>query len=303
MSHTARLAALALTLAACSTPQHAAASPARSGPYSLELIDEAGRALPTFRHRGRTYVLGQHGQRYLLRIRNETGGRIEVVASVDGRDVVDGKPASVGKPGYLIDAWGQVVIDGFRLSTESVAAFRFSTVDQSYAARMGDARDVGVVGVAVFTERRPPPPPVYRPYPQPEPSWRDDEGYGEGGGASRGAPSASEAAPASPAPPSAADRSSGLAGNKSAERKERPGLGTGFGEEHDSRVVEVAFERSSATPAALVTLRYDDRQGLVALGIDVDGWRSASRDRWQRDSAQPFRHDGFSEPPPGWSGR
>jgi hypothetical protein len=277
-------------------PQRSAASPARSGPYTLELIDESGRTLPTFHHRGRTYVLGQHGQRYLLRIRNETGGRIEIVASVDGRDVVDGTPASTAKPGYLVDPYGQVVIDGFRLSTESVAAFRFSTVDRSYAARMGDARDVGVIGVAVFTEAHPP---VARPYPYPQP-WRDDDevgGYEDRGaeGASRGAPATADAAPA-PAKPSAS------LGEKSA-RRERRGLGTGFGEEHDSRVVEVAFERASATPASVVTLRYDDRQGLVALGIDVDGWRTASRERWLRESAQPFRHDGFSEPPPGWSGR
>jgi hypothetical protein len=297
MSHLARLAAAALVLAACA-PAVTVAHPARSGPYTLELVDESGRPLPTFRHRGRTYVLGAHGQRYMLRVRNETGGRIEVVASVDGRDVVDGKPAAAAKPGYLVDPWGQVVIEGFRLSTESVAAFRFSSVDQSYAAKMGDARDVGVVGVAVFTEARPP---VVRPYP--EPSWRDDAevgGYGGSGGdgASRGAPAASAPAPAQPP----ADRAEGRLAEKSA-RRERPGLGTGFGEAHDSRVVEVAFERASSTPAALVTLRYDDRQGLLALGIDVDGWRSASRERWLRESAQPFRQDGFSEPPPGWSGR
>jgi hypothetical protein len=303
MSHTARPApfglALALAVAACA-PRTTLAHPARTGPYSLELVDESGRALPTFHHRGRTYVLGAHGQRYLLRIRNETGGRIEVVASVDGRDVVDGRPASTAKPGYLVDPWGQVTIDGFRLSTEAVAAFRFSTVDQSYAARMGDARDVGVIGVAVFTEARPPV--VQRPYPAPR--WRDgaaDAELGEGGGASPGGPATSEAAPAAPAP-GERGRSADKAA-RSAERRERPGLGTGFGEEHDSRVVEVAFERASSTPAAVVTLRYDDRRGLVALGIDVDGWRTASRDRRLRDAAQPFRQDGFAEPPPGWSGR
>ena len=129
---------------------HPQEAPARQGPYSLELVDDAGRVLPTFTHRGRTYVLGVPGQRYLLRIRNGSGRRVEVVASVDGRDVVDGRPAAWEKRGYLVEPFGEATIDGYRLSGDAVAAFRFGSVRDSYAARMGDARDVGVVGVAVF---------------------------------------------------------------------------------------------------------------------------------------------------------
>ena len=43
-----------------------------------------------------------------------------------------------------------------RPSSATVAAFRFSRVDRSYAAlKHGDTRNVGVVGLAVFTEREP----------------------------------------------------------------------------------------------------------------------------------------------------
>ncbi len=279
MSHT-RLAALTLALLACGSPRLTAAhETARVGPYALEVIDPSGRQLPTFHHRGRTYVLGNRGGRYLLRIRNQTGGRIEVVASVDGRDVVDGKRASVSRPGYLVPPWGEVVIDGFRLSHEAVAAFRFSAVEDSYAARMGDARDVGVIGAAVFTEAVP------QPLDEPPQVSRGED--------------RDSAAPA----PSRAAPEKGLAGAAEAERKERPGLGTAFGERHESRVVEVAFERASSTPAAMLSVRYDDRPGLLALGVDVDGKRASSRDRWLRETAEPFRSDRFSEPPPGWSGR
>lgn len=298
MSHH-HLAALTLALLACSTPGTALAhQTARSGAYTVELVDEGGRQLPTFHHRGRTYVLGTHGARYLLRIRNQTGGRIEVVASVDGRDVVDGKPASVSRPGYLVEAWGQVVIDGFRLSHASVAAFRFATVESSYAARMGDARDVGVIGVAVFTEAPPPQPVPHLHQPDDHLSRLDgaaeEESAGAGGDASRSAQA-----------PSATPPAEGLARSRPEAKKERPGLGTGFGEQHESQVVEVAFERSSSTPAAMLSVRYDDRPGLLALGIDVDGTRQAwrERERWLRGSAEPFRSDHFSEPPPGWTGQ
>jgi hypothetical protein len=44
-------------------------------------------------------------------------------------------------------------IDGFRQSDDQVAAFRFSKVRDSYAAQRGEARNVGVIGIAFFAER------------------------------------------------------------------------------------------------------------------------------------------------------
>jgi len=273
------LALAALTLA---TPLAAAArSPGgdRSGPYSLELVAESGARLPTYQHRGRSYVLGRLGERYLLRVRNQSGQRIEVVASVDGRDVLDGQPASTARRGYLVEPWGEVAIDGFRLSQESVAAFRFSSVSRSYAARMGDARDVGVVGVAVFRER----PRLPIPYPAP---------YDK-----RAAPAPESRSEAAPAAPRDGGAALGSAEAQKSRAPERPGLGTEFGEEHASHVEHVAFVRASERPDALLTVRYDDRRGLIALGIDLDG-RVAGGDRWLRETAEPFR--GYAQPPPGW---
>jgi hypothetical protein len=278
-----RFAVIAALALACATPREvpAAEACARAGAYSLSLVDEGGRQLPTFEHKGLTYVLGRQGARYLLRVRNGSSRRIEVVASVDGRDVLDGRPSALARRGYLVAPFGELTIDGFRVSGSAVAAFRFSGVESSYAARMGDARDVGVVGVAVFPEAAPRPQPL-------------DERAMSGG------PVESEAPAAAPAPRSA----DGLAAGSAAREERRKGLGTGFGEEHPSQVEEVPFERASSYPEALLSLRYDDRPGLVALGIDVDGPRLSARDRWLRDTAEPFRRDGrFAEPPPGWSGR
>lgn len=276
--------AVAVALAACSPRVPSAQEvPARSGPYAVEAVDEAGRALPTFEHRGRTYVLGALGQRYLLRFRNGSARRVEVVASVDGRDVVDGRPAALSKRGYVVEPYGELTVDGFRTSEDAVAAFRFSSVARSYAARRGDARDVGVVGLAVFPERvhRRAPPPYVDPDPYP----------------SSGAPDRAEAAPA-PAPDSGA-----VASTPEHRRSARPGLGTEFGEAHASHVERTSFERASGRPAAVLTFRYDDREGLLALGVDVDGRRGRRDEAWRRESASPFRADAsFCEPPPGWRG-
>jgi hypothetical protein len=167
----------------------------------------------------------------------------------------------------------------------------------------------------VFPERRPiyvaPHPRPYRQYP------RDDYDYEyrydyDGGPADKrseaapeestgrlsgdlgldsfGGKGISEAPAATPAPA------------KKSRSADRPGLGTSFGEEHGSPVYNVQFERASSRPDTVLTMRYNDRRGLLALGIDVDGRRWRTRDdTWMRETASPFpRSPGYAEPPPGW---
>lgn len=74
--------------------------------------------------------------------------------SVDGLDVMDGRRASYSKRGYILSPGESLTVDGFRTSTSTVAAFRFSSVSRSYAAlRHDDTANIGVVGLAVFEER------------------------------------------------------------------------------------------------------------------------------------------------------
>lgn len=119
----------------------------------IALVDEAGRVLPGFTANGRTLIEGEDGGRYRIVVRNGTSARFEIVASVDGLDVIDGKPADPDRRGYLVDPHDTLVIDGFRTSDAAVAAFRFGRVADSYAARTSGDRNVGVVGLAIFAER------------------------------------------------------------------------------------------------------------------------------------------------------
>jgi hypothetical protein len=126
---------------------------AARGAITIRVVDDRGAPLPTFSAGGRSYVMGNDGARYAIRIENQTGARFEAVATVDGLDVIDGQPGSFEKRGYLVAPWSSVEIDGFRRSEEQVAAFRFGRVQDSYAAKRGSDRNVGVIGVAVFQER------------------------------------------------------------------------------------------------------------------------------------------------------
>lgn len=126
---------------------------AAQGAVTVRLLDENGAPLPSANFGGHDYVAGADGERYVIQIENHTGNRFEAVATVDGLDVVDGKDGSLSKRGYLIDPWATLQIDGFRRSQAAVAAFRFGAVKDSYAARKGNDRNVGVIGVAFFHER------------------------------------------------------------------------------------------------------------------------------------------------------
>lgn len=119
---------------------------------SVELRGDGG-TLPTARSGERYYVTGTAGERYSIVVKNHSGRRLEVVASVDGLDVLDGKEAGMRRRGYVVSPYESLEIDGFRQSQGSVAAFRFGGVGDSYAASKGAARNVGVIGVAVFDER------------------------------------------------------------------------------------------------------------------------------------------------------
>lgn len=126
---------------------------AARGAITIRLVDGSGSPLPTFSAGGKSYVMGNDGERYAIRIQNQTGARFEAVATVDGLDVIDGQTGSFEKRGYLVQPWSTVEIDGFRRSEDVVAAFRFGRVKDSYAAKRGNDRNVGVIGVAVFHER------------------------------------------------------------------------------------------------------------------------------------------------------
>src|SRR5687768_10806091 len=126
-------------------------------PYDVQIITESGETAPTYAFRGRYYVQGLADERYTIRVTNPTGSRVEAVVSVDGLDVVDGESGDLKKRGYIVPAYGEVRIEGFRTSLADVATFRFSSVDNSYAGKKGKSRNVGVIAVAIFEEQAPPP--------------------------------------------------------------------------------------------------------------------------------------------------
>ncbi len=123
------------------------------GGIHVSLRDEHGQPLPGYHMGDRVYMVGEAGRRYSVYLENTTPLRMEAVVSVDGVDVISGNAANTDARGYLVAPYGHLSIDGFRQSNATVAAFRFGSVADSYAAQtQGTARNVGVIGVALFHE-------------------------------------------------------------------------------------------------------------------------------------------------------
>jgi hypothetical protein len=274
-----------LLLALCSA---AAAAPAcASGRLvDVQIVDRSqGQALPVWRHRGADWVAGQPGNRYAVQLVNRTGARVLVVLSVDGINAVTGETAGVGQSGYVLGPWQSAEITGWRKSEREAAAFYFTALADSYAARTDRPDNVGVIGAAVFRERvRWEEPRDVAPF-----SWQGGRGERErgtrdaAGGPAEGAdPRRAEAgskdAPAAAAP-AARDGVSGAfnAPAPTAEAqslaKSESRLGTGHGEREWSPVTRVSFERASSQPAELVRVRYDSWRNLVASGV-IPGTRA-----------------------------
>ena len=110
---------------------------------------------------GQAFVAGAPGNEYAIRIRNRSSDDLLAVVSVDGVNAVTGQTASPAQGGYVIAARGYLEIKGWRKSLERTAAFYFTDLGDSYAARTGRPDNVGVIGVALF-KRKPEPVGVVR---------------------------------------------------------------------------------------------------------------------------------------------
>jgi hypothetical protein len=254
-----RTALLAALLGAASAPALAVGHRA-----DFSIIDrDTGQTLTAHHHKGEYWVAGRPGAHYAIQINSRDGRRLLAVTSVDGVNILTGETAGVLQRGYVFAPWQGYSVAGWRKSNDEIAAFTFTSIPKSYAARTGRPGNVGVIGVALFPEKQrrhvPPPAPVMQEKPEAAPSAGSDEleevavtgtRIQRGAAADSSALSAERrerAAPAAPAP--------------------SPSLGTGHRRREYSAVVQVPFERESDSPAEVIRIRYDSYDNLVAMGV------------------------------------
>ncbi|HXZ50484.1 MAG TPA: hypothetical protein VEH51_00655 [Burkholderiales bacterium] len=131
---------------------------AAGGMIDVGVYDRAlGARLAVHWHQGRAYLAGTPGHEYQLLLHNRSAEPLLAVVSVDGVNVVTGETANPSQGGYVVPAGRSVEILGWRKSLSHTAAFYFTDLGDSYAARTGRPDNVGVIGVALFRQKVRPP--------------------------------------------------------------------------------------------------------------------------------------------------
>ena len=235
----------------------------KSSLVQVDVYDRVdGAALPVYARDGRNYVVGVPGHEYAVRIRNTTSGRVLVVTSVDGVNVISGDTAAPSQSGYVLDPWGSVEIGGWRKSLSRTAAFYFTDLGDSYAARTGRPQNVGVIGVAVFQER---PKRVVLPQYDYRSRASKDAAAESSANVER---AEAQSSPAPAPPPAAAGAPAAEPRQQLADEMKSMGkLGTGHGRSEESNVTLTQFDRATSYPAETVSIQYDRRENLVAMGV------------------------------------
>lgn len=208
---------------------------------SLEFIDDRGRVFTSYPASSRdssvfrAYLEARPDARYSIRARNLTAERVGIVIAVDGRNIISGERSELESTEsmYVLNPHESAIYGGWRTSQDEVRRFYFTSVEDSYASRIGDESAVGVIAAAAYHERRLTPRTRRRSI--------DDH-------------------TSAPTPAAEAGDSAGAKAERSSQ------AGTGFGESQRSRAVRVAF--SPARRAAERSFfKYEWSEQLCTRGV------------------------------------
>lgn len=114
-----------------------------------------GRPLSQYYERGRIYVEALKGAEYELRLRNSSPDRVAVALSVDGLNTIDASRTSAWNASkWVIEPYQTITISGWQMSAERARRFYFTNERDSYAAKLGQPANLGIISAVFFRERR-----------------------------------------------------------------------------------------------------------------------------------------------------
>lgn len=232
------------------------------------LVD--GRRLPEYQVRDRTYIEALRGAEYQLQIRNPLPERVAVALSVDGLNSIDARHTSAWNASkWVIEPYGTITIGGWQMSSERARRFYFTNENDSYAAKLGQTANIGVISAVFFRERNRYPVPI-----TPPPLSRKP--------VDRGQPKEETN--------SETQRSESAAKGRTVRPADDDYAATGIGRSvrNDVRWIQMDLE---SRPAAEISIRYEFYGALLRLGVvprpyEIDPLRRREQSR------------GFSPEPP-----
>ncbi len=251
--------------------------------FEVEVLVD-GRSLDEYYAKGKYYVEAREGAEYEVSIRNPLPFRVAVALSVDGLNSIDARRTTAWKASkWVIGPYETIRIGGWQMSSERARRFYFTTERDSYAAKLGQASNLGVISAVFFTERRPIPVPITQSPPRPL--------YEEDSARDRRSDNRNEA-------PSAPGEARGAAKQKRetiapAPDDESAATGIGRSVRNDVRWVNMDLD---FRPASEVTIRYEYYQALVRLGVFPRPYETTDTLK-RRERATGFEDRRFSPEP------
>ena len=228
--------------------------PAANGGFLVEVLIN-GVPVAEYAARGRRYIEAFENAEYELRIHNPSASRVAVALAVDGLNTIDARHTSAWEARkWVIEPYGTIHVRGWQMSADNARRFYFTTERDSYAAKLGQAANVGVIAAVFFRERRPITVMPVTPGQSGAPSSSKDDRMRE--------------------PQANTESSRGDGGRDAARPKSLPGYpppddesaATGIGRSVSNSVQWIKMDLE---PRAIseVTIRYEYRASLVRLGI------------------------------------
>lgn len=248
-------------------------SPPVRGGFDLEVLVK-GYSLENYFARGLRYVEARKNEEYELRIKNPLGVRVAVALFVDGLNTIDARRTSADKAvKWVIEPYGTLIISGWQMSDSRARRFYFTSEEDSYARKIGQPADFGVITAVFFREKR------NYVVKKPRPILKDDDlsSDRESNESTQKNKSSSAGAADSTAccPP---------------KREERAATGIGRDVQNDVEWIDLKLEERSS---GAVTIRYEYRNALVRMGIIPRGSGET-----QQGVVKPRNKDGRYAPEP-----
>lgn len=128
--------------------------------YELEIIsrEKYNKKLKKYRIDGNDVVGVYENEPFSVRFKNNTCRKVQLRLSVDGTDVLTGKPASTESDGkmWVVNAYSDVELKAWPETTKGGAEFLFGKSEDGVAANThGIMNGKGIIAAAIFEEQYP----------------------------------------------------------------------------------------------------------------------------------------------------
>jgi hypothetical protein len=273
-----------LLLVLLATPSVWAAS---TRDFRMEVLVR-GVSRPEYAVRGTTYIEALKGQEYEIRLTNPYGVRVAVALSVDGLNTIDARHTDARSARkWVLEPHQTIVLRGWQTSSEQAKRFFFTSEEKSYGQWLGRTENLGNISAAFFFEKLP--------WSAVIRNYRDEWN----GPSQQRAPAPAPGEPRAQAGQGGNDikskesmRAESMPAVPAKQADELAATGIGRAENHPVTKIDMDLEDS---PAAVVTMRYEYRSALVALGV-IPSPPPVPDSLYRREKAKGFE-DGYCPSP------